>query len=67
MEKETTEKEYKLIDYKKARDEALDNMVKFKELGDSEKAEQFLNMAVHINNLFIHPEPMILPKDCSLI
>ena len=49
---------FKVIDYKKERDKALEAMVEFRKLGDDKSAELMLNLAVHINNLRTEIEPI---------
>ena len=49
---------YKAIDYKKARDEALAAMIKFKRLGDDKMAEAYLNLAAHINVIRTDIDPI---------
>ena len=58
---------YTAIDYKKLRDDVIEEMIEFRKLGDDKMAENCLNLAVHINNLRVHPDPLMIPKDSSLI
>ena len=53
------EMKYKVIDYKKARDEALAAMVEFKKLGDNKMANAYLNLAAHIQAIRTDIEPII--------
>jgi hypothetical protein len=57
----------KSVFWKKIRDTALENMVKFKELGDDEKASACLDIAVKANNLRTEIESIKLSKNCKII
>ena len=40
----------KIINYKKARNEALEAMFEFRKMGDDKMADAYLNLAVHIES-----------------
>lgn len=50
--------EYKIIDWKKERDKALDAMVAFRKLGDMRMADECLKLAAHINMIRTEIEPI---------
>lgn len=50
---------YKVIDYKKQRDEAVNAFVMFRKLGDNKMAEAYLNLAVRLNQLRTDIEPVV--------
>ena len=60
-------KKIKVIDYKKARDEALDTMIYFKKLGNEKMALAYLNLAAHIQSIRTEIDPLELPKNARLI
>ena len=49
---------YTREDYKKIRDEAIEAAVVFRKLGDTEMAEEYLNLATRINNIRVHIDPV---------
>ena len=49
---------YTVIDYKKARDEAIAAMVEFRKMGDDKMANAYLNLAAHIQAIRTDIEPI---------
>ena len=57
----------RIIDYKKAKNEALKAMVEFEKMGDKKMANNYLNLAAHIQSIRTSVHSKCLPKDTTII